>query len=74
MTEVHLKIDDITQAYFLLDELKQHGYVVNRDFEWSYFPTNWDYFTNTTTDRGVTFAFKDDTAASWFLLKYASRF
>ena len=70
MTEVHIKINDIHDAYFLLNELKQHGFAVNQDFEWSYFPTNWDYFTNTGTDRGVTFAFSNDNTASWFLLKY----
>ena len=70
MTEVHIRIEDISEAYYLLDELKLQGFAVNKDFEWSYFPTNWDYFTNTGTDRGVTFAFTNDNTASWFLLKY----
>lgn len=72
MTEVHLKIGDVSQAYWLIDELKRQGFKINQDFEWSYFPTNWDYFTNTGTDRGVTFAFRDDNTASWFLLKYGN--
>lgn len=72
MTEVHLKIDDINRAYYLLDELKKQGLKTPNDFEWYYFPRNWDYFTNTGTDRGVTFAFNDDATASWFLLKYGS--
>lgn len=70
MTEVHVQIPDISEAYHLLNELKKHGYKMSEDFEWSYFPRNWDFFTNTGTDRGVTFAFKDSQTASWFLLKY----
>lgn len=73
MTEVNVKIDDISYVYYLLDELKKHGYEKNQDFEWSFVPMHWDSSTNISTDKSVTFAFKNDTTASWFLLKYGTQ-
>ena len=72
MTSIWIPVDDISDAYAILDDLKTAGYIMNQDFTWAYHPTKWDNFNGTTSPRGVEFTFMNSTLATWFGLKYGS--
>lgn len=52
----------------LLVELKQFGYVVNKDYSFQYFPEK--HTGKELVPRHTIFTFFDDNVASWFSLKY----
>lgn len=73
MTIVWIPIDNVSEAYEILDELKAVGYVADQDFTWAYNPSTWDNFSGLATAKGVEFKFTNDAVASWVGLKYGSK-
>lgn len=55
----------------ILDDLKQHHLVANRDFEFAYNPGYWDPMTGPSPKK-TQFTFFSPALESWFALKYTN--
>lgn len=70
---IEVKIIDTTasQAMEIAKELKDRGYVMGVDFDFSYHPPKYDYFSNDAVyNRHTIFTFYKEELASWFSLRY----
>ena len=71
--DIWIPVDNVSEVFRILEELKQSGYIMNKDFSWAYHSACWDNFGGSTSPRGVVFTFMTDSLASWFGLKYGTK-
>ena len=57
------------QAFEFKDQLIRDGLIMNRDFEWEYYPSQWDGFTQERPKHTV-FSFQSAALATFYQLKW----
>lgn len=55
----------------IVDDLRSQGYRQGIDFDFSYFPYQYDQFTGDETLAYTEFLFYNTALSSWFALKYS---
>jgi hypothetical protein len=65
--KVYKGVNDILQ---LVNELKTHGLIQGKDFDFSYIPYTYKKKTNDKIPRHAIFTFYKEDMASWFSLKW----
>lgn len=74
MSEVDLVDYDVNAILAIVHSLKSQGFEIDRDFYFQYHPPKWDNFSNDAVyNRHTVFYFKNESAATWFALKYGNQ-
>jgi hypothetical protein len=63
---------DIDRTLEIVRELKKHGWVMGKDFDFAYHKTNYDNFSgsNWELEKHTVFTFYNDINASYFMLRW----
>lgn len=69
MTEVIVHHEKPMSILAIVAELREHGYVQRKDFDFAYYPSQEN--NGDLVPRHTVFSFYADELASWFALKYA---
>lgn len=73
MKQVTLYID-VNKTLQIVSELKQHGWVINKDFDFAYFKPEYDNFSGSNWEPEIekhsVFTFYNDSNASYFMLRW----
>jgi hypothetical protein len=69
MTEVTIFHEKPMSIMAIVSEMREHGYIQKRDFDFAYYPAVFN--SETQTPRHTVFTFYVDSVASWFALKYS---
>ena len=51
-------------------QLLKAGLILDNDFTWKYFPSQWDNFTGVVGTRYAEFLFRDPALATFYQLKW----
>ena len=74
MNSITVPVNNSSEAFSLVVELKDLGLYANKDFTWSYHPTRTDYFDYYNNEviggPSVTFTFVNESLLSYFKLKW----
>jgi len=71
MIEVKLLDVGPNEAMEIVRELRQKGYLQNKDFDFAYHKPTWDEFSyEGVSNRFTLFTFYRDELATWFELTY----
>jgi hypothetical protein len=71
MTTVTLYNRTASEISGILQELKDHNMVANRDYEFRYHPGRWDEMIGDVPKK-TEFTFREGKNATWFVLKWGS--
>ena len=73
MQRVTLYID-ISRTFEIVYELKKHGWVINKDFDFSYHKAQYNDFSGSNWEpeeaEHCVFTFYNDSNASYFILRW----
>jgi hypothetical protein len=73
MKQVTLYID-VNKTLEIVGELKQHGWMINKDFDFAYHKPIYDDFGGfnweAETEKHSVFTFYNDSNASYFMLRW----
>lgn len=73
MIEVLILDKDPSGIVAIVHELRAHGLVQGKDFDFIYKPPHWDNFSGDAEyNRRTVFNFYNEELASWFALKYTN--
>jgi len=65
---------DVSKTLEIVNELKRHGWIINKDFDFAYYKPEFETFTGLNYDpikeRHSVFTFYDDSNASYFMLRW----
>lgn len=68
MQQVTLYID-VNKTLEIVSELKKHGWVMGKDFDFAFYQSKWDDMIGEIPKQSV-FTFYNDVNASYFALKW----
>lgn len=73
---IRVKVPDVSVDGMLkiVYDLKNQGYIANKEFEFAYYPPNYDFFSGVGDKSYVVFSFEDEQLATWFSLKYVGQY
>ena len=73
MQQVTLYID-VVRTLEIVNELKKHGWVIHKDFDFSYHKAAYDNFSGSNweaeVEKHTVFTFYNDSNASYFILRW----
>jgi hypothetical protein len=73
MIQVTLHLD-VNKTLEIVKQLKQHGWVMGVDFDFSYYKAMYDNFSGSNwepeIEKRAVFTFYNDTNASYFMLRW----
>ena len=61
---------EVNTTLDIVSELKHHGWVIGKDFDFAYFKPEYDNFSYEPISRKAVFTFYDDSNASYFMLRW----
>lgn len=70
MVKVVIKYLDSNEITAIVRELQSQGLQTGLDFDFAYTPGSYDYSTQETIARHTIFTFYNESAGTWFSLKY----
>ena len=71
MKKIIIENLDVNNSLFLVNELKQNGFVMGIDFDWSYHKPIYNENTyELVCPKQTIFYFYKDITATWFSLRY----
>lgn len=68
MTEVKIEHEKPMSIMAIVADMREHGYVQKRDFDFTYYPAVFN--AETQIPRHTIFTFYNEPVSSWFALKY----
>jgi hypothetical protein len=71
MTEAVRLPHSVNKILEIIDEMKDQGYRLGIDFDFSYHPYAFDNFSGEETLAYTEFLFYNNSLASWFVIKYS---
>lgn len=70
MTEIVRTHDSVARVIEIVNDIRAHGYIQGRDFDFVYHPSRQDNFSQYEVAY-TEFLFYNTSLSSWFVLKYS---
>ena len=71
MTDISIKGISSTKVLEIVQELRDMGWEQGKDFDFSFYPSEYDYMNGNIIKKRTVFTFYNDTNASYFTLRFS---